>query len=269
LIGGSLLLSFDTLLRLALLTIVVTAYGGFWFVLAVAINALGKNSATNAMICAGTWLALVIVVPLFFNVIATSAYPTPPRTEMIRQMREAWIEAEAEGGRLAESYYIDHPELMPEDLRPDIRTYAATSFYAEQEAIDNRVEPILEEFDGQVTKQQRFIQRFQFLSPAIIANDLLSDIAGTSADRFRRFRAVSEDFHKEWREFFVYKIFRKETFTLADYHRIPVFKYEEEPINNLLGRLAFPLAGLLIPTFLMGIPAAVALQHYPITHESQ
>jgi hypothetical protein len=54
---------------------------------------------------------------------------------------------------------------------------------------------------------------------------------------------------------------------MADYDLIPGFNYSEEPASKLVRRVLFQLAGLLIPTLLIGLPGILALRRYPITHE--
>ena len=42
---------------------VTAVYGLFWFSLALLVNAFGRASATNAVILAGAWLTLALIVP--------------------------------------------------------------------------------------------------------------------------------------------------------------------------------------------------------------
>lgn len=252
----------DTALRFALWAAVVIVYGGFWFGLSIAVSAWGKSSATNATALASFWLALVMVIPSLFNLVVTTIHPTPPRVELIRQMRQAWIDADAEGGRLAEQFYQDHPELMPAGSDHDIRRYAATTFYAAQEEIDRRIEPILRSYDERLAKQQSLIDRYRYLSPAIIAQATLTDIAGAGPERLRHFRSQVEGFHKVWRSFFTPKLFRKEKFTMADYAAIPGFVYSEEPAGALIRRVFVALAGIAVPTLLLGVSGLWAIRRY-------
>jgi ABC-2 type transport system permease protein len=67
--------------------------------MAAAVAALGKPSATNAMILAGAWLGLVVLVPSLLNMGPTTAYPVPSRVEMIQATRTASDDANAEGSR--------------------------------------------------------------------------------------------------------------------------------------------------------------------------
>jgi ABC-2 type transport system permease protein len=61
-----------SLAQLLLWVTVVVAYGAFWFALAIAVNALGKNAATNAVMLAACWLAFVVVIPSVINLLATT-----------------------------------------------------------------------------------------------------------------------------------------------------------------------------------------------------
>jgi ABC-2 type transport system permease protein len=94
----------------------VVLYGLFWFATTVAVTALGRPSATNAMILAGAWLVLVVLVPSLLNMAATTAYPVPSRVEMIQAMRIASDDATEEGSKLLARYYEDHPNWRPTTL---------------------------------------------------------------------------------------------------------------------------------------------------------
>lgn len=59
-------------LGLALLGAWVVGYGVFWFALAVAVNAIGRPPAFNALVLAVVWLLLVVLVPTIM--------PSGPRT---------------------------------------------------------------------------------------------------------------------------------------------------------------------------------------------
>jgi ABC-2 type transport system permease protein len=89
LVAGTSALRVTTLARFGLWVAVVTAYGGVWFALAVWVASFGRGSSTNAMVLAGLWLVLVILLPALFNLAATTLYPVPSRVEMIQAMRDA------------------------------------------------------------------------------------------------------------------------------------------------------------------------------------
>ncbi|MEW6737879.1 MAG: ABC transporter permease, partial [Acidobacteriota bacterium] len=113
--------------RFGLWVAVVMAYGGFWFALAVMVNAFGRSSTTNVIIMAGLWLILVLIIPSLLNVAATTIYQMPSRVEMIQAMRRASTEASNKGSQLLTKYYEDHPEFVPANGKPDLNDFYAKS----------------------------------------------------------------------------------------------------------------------------------------------
>ena len=85
-VGGVRLTASGMPARLALWTLAVALYGMFWFAVATAVAALGKPSATNAMVLAGIWLVLVILVPSLVSM--TSPYFVAART--LSQRAHTW-----------------------------------------------------------------------------------------------------------------------------------------------------------------------------------
>lgn len=257
--------SSEVALRLGLWVVVVTAYGAFWFAVAVAINALGKSSATNAVVLSGMWLLFVLIVPSLVNLTATTFYPVPSRVELINAIRDASNEATAEGSNLLSKYYEDHPELIAEAKNQD-PTGFAFRFYATQEKVDRSIEPVLRRFDEQLTRQQTLIDSARLLSPAIVTQEALNDIAGTSVSRYRFFLSQVDDFHGSWKAFFVPKVFRQLKLNLTDYDRMPEFLWQEETFSTVANRVLLGLIGLLAPTLLIGALGIFAIRRYPISN---
>jgi hypothetical protein len=56
---------------------------------------------------------------------------------------------------------------------------------------------------------KRIVERARFLSPAILVQDVLNDVAGTGTARHREFVRQVGAYHKRWREYFVRLVFQK------------------------------------------------------------
>lgn len=263
-IGGANLAAEGALLRLLLWAGVTAVYGAFWFALAIAVNALGRGSATNAMTLAGAWLLFVIVIPSVLNVAVKAAYPVPSRVELIQAIRVAGDESTREGSKLLARYLEDHPELAPPSGGPGGPPDFGTLLVAVNEATERKVQPVLAEFDAQLANQQRMVDRFRYLSPAIVAQAAFNDLAGSSAHRYRHFLIQVDEYHRQWRGFLVPRILKKEKLSPADMERLPSFAFREEATSAVTGRVAAAFAGLLIPLLLAGLPAVNALRRYPV-----
>ena len=241
---GANLDSADTWARFGLWIAATLLYSLFWFAMAVMVNVYGKNSAANGIALAGTWLALVVVLPTLVSLLATTIYPAPSRMELTVAAREAQTEAEKTYMARLDEYYYDHLEFIPEgdERATDFLTVAM----ANRNAIEKAVRPLYDEFQGQLNRQERLVQRFQFISPAIMMQLALNEVSGTSADRYEHFLNQAYDFHARWGEYFSVKFLQRDPLTPADYDRFPAFEYREEPFGTVLMRLVPSLLGMIV-----------------------
>jgi ABC-2 type transport system permease protein len=226
---------------------IVADYGAFWFALAVAVNSFGKSSATNALILAGLWLVFVLLLPSLLNVAVTSIYPVPSRVEMIQATRRASSEATAKGSQLLAKYFEDHPELTAGGKADPTDFY--TRSIATQEETERLAQPVIDHFGRQVIGQQSLVDRFRFLSPAIVTQAALNDVAGTSVARYRHFLELVDEFHQTWRSYFNPRIVQKARIGADDYDRFPNFAFHEEPSAGVARRI---VVGLIARSSLAG-----------------
>lgn len=239
----------------------VTLYGVFWFTAAVLVAALGRPSSTNAMLLAGTWLVLVVIVPSLLSLAATTAHPVPSRVQMIQAMRVASDDANAQGSRLLAQYYEDHPELATGDVQQAMSDFNLVRVAVGAE-VERRVRPVLDRYTRQLSAQQRIVERARFLSPAILMQDVLNDVAGTGMARHQEFVRQVESYHERWREYFVRLVFQKAR--LQDYSDVPRFAFEEETAGTVGRRVAVGLAGLALPALAIAAVAFLRLRRYPV-----
>jgi ABC-2 type transport system permease protein len=262
LVAGADFSSGATLARGALWVAALAAYGAFWFSVAVVVAARGLGSATNATILASLWLALVVLLPTLLNLLATTLFPVPSRVEMVQALRVASDEANADGSTLLARYYEDHPELAtgdPEQAMTDFNVVRV----AVNDEVERRVLPVVDRYERQIARQQNVIAMTRFLSPAILMQEALYDVAGTGLDRHRHFLAQVDAYHQHWRGYFVPLIFRKARLTTFD--EIPRFDHREESTAAVATRVAVSLAGLVVPTGLIAFIGVARLRRYPVT----
>jgi ABC-2 type transport system permease protein len=248
--------------RFLMWTLVVAAYGAFWFAAAVAVNAFGRSSSTNALALAGMWLAFVVLVPSLLNVVVKAAHPVPSRVDMIQAMRVASDDVTRERSRLMAKYLEDHPELA--GATQDTMAQLAVRNVAMMEEMERRVQPVLAQFDEQLARQQSLVDRYRYLSPAILTQSALYDLAGTSSHRYKHFVGLTEGFHRQWRAHFNPLMLRNVKLTPASIDRFPRFEFREEPLAAVVARVAVCVAGLAALTLIAGLAAFRALKRYPL-----
>jgi ABC-2 type transport system permease protein len=237
-------------------------YSLFWFGLAVLVNALGRNSATNGIVLAGAWLVFVVVVPTLVSLVATTAYPAPSRLDFMAASRDAQTAAEFERMKALDAYYYDHLDLVPdaEDKANDFLTLAL----ANNAAVEKAVRPLYDRFETQREAQQRLVDRFQLLSPAIMMQRILAEASGTGDGRYAHFMRQVFTFHDTWKTFFTAKFLKREPLTLAAFDAIPRFAYVEETVVAFMARLLPSLLELFAVTTAIMAVAFAALRRYRV-----
>ena len=224
--------------------LLVSLYSAFWFALAGLVNVWGKNSASNAMTLLACWLGLVLLVPSLVGVAASEMYPVPSRLELIQASRQAAADAASQRDGIMARYYEDHPELAPK-TRQTGAPNAYLRFYATQELVARCTDPLLARYDEQLAKQQNVVNRFRFLSPAIVTQEAINDLAGTGSARYRKFSQQANEFHDDYRDYFRPKAFAEIKLTSSDYDAMPRFEWREETAGEIGGRVLPAIVALL------------------------
>ena len=226
-------------------------YTLFWLGAGIVVGAFGWPSSTNALALLGCWLVFVVLIPAMCNLVATVRYPMPSRVTLIQAARDASNDASARGSQLLGLYYQDHPELMQVQL-PGADFGART--IAVQAEVDRAVRPLLWQFDRQLDRQQALVDRWQVLSPTLIAHEAFSDIAGTGIHRYRSFSRQVDALVDRLRAYFTPLIVNGAVFTSADLERVPGFAFVNDDAKGVARRGLMAAAWLsVVAAFCVGI----------------
>lgn len=222
-------------LHAALYALLLVAWASFWFAAAVAVNAWGGTSARNALLLVGLWLVVVVVVPGLVRVAVDTFYPPPSRIELLHQAREATQAAKGKLDRLEGRH----------DRKPQADGFAQRVVEVEEE-LARRSAPVLTELRDALRQRQELVDTLRFLSPAMVVQLALEDVAGSGAARHERFEAQVDAFHRTFRAWFVERIRSGARLTTADLADVPALTYEEEPASALLTRVLVAIFVLLL-----------------------
>jgi ABC-2 type transport system permease protein len=263
-VGGIDVWSADTLGRLAVWAAVVGGYGVFWFGAVVLVASLGRSSATNALALSSLWLGLVVVLPSALNTAVSSLYPMPSRVDMLSAVRLATKDAGGRGKQLLAKYYGDHPELIASSDIEQVQNDVAVTQLAIDDEIERTVRPVVERYDLQLARQQSVVDRFRLLSPAIVVQDALNDVAGTGSPRYRRFLGMVEHYHHEWQARFASMIVSRQKLTPDVYDALPRFAYVEEPLRVVVLRAMQAVAMLTAAGLALALAGVMRLNTYKL-----
>ena len=236
------------LVRLGLYGALLLAYSAFWFAAAMAVDAWGRSASGNALALVGVWLALVVIVPGLVSVGVNALHPPPSRVELVNLTRSAAREAEAQLSALEG----DHGERPAEAYGKTVRRGVEV-----QQELERRVQPVVDAFGVQLSRQQGLVDRLRFVSPAIVVHEGLNDVSGSGVARYQHFAAQVEVFHRAHKAFFFDRIRRAAPLGAADFEALPAFDYREQPTADLGARVGAGIVGLLVPALaLLGLAVA-------------
>ena len=183
--------------------LIVLCYSGFWIALTAWVNSRAKSAANNAATLVTCWLALVIVVPALVNTSIALLDPTPSRIHYIDSLRAASDDAQKASEKTLAQYFQDHPELAKNGS-------GASDYATKKIATINSVEHAMEVQDARFLNaqqaQQQSAQKLQYLSPALIVQTLLVDLAGNGLTRHHAFMSEVEAHHQALQRFFANEI---------------------------------------------------------------
>ena len=223
--------------------LVTFAYGVFWIGLCVYMDSRLKVASASALVLAGCWLVLAVVVPALISFFATSLYPVPSRMEYITAMRTESSIAQQQGAASLARFFEDHPEIAP--VSDDEANFAMLRV-AREERIAEQLAPLETRFEEQKAKQQAFIGKIGYLSPTVLAHQAFMDIAGTGSGRYALFLEEVHAFQEIWKSHFVPRYFEDVAFMAADYDTLPAFEVESLRNYTILGRVVTPTAVILL-----------------------
>lgn len=267
-VGGALLAGADVGApgawpALGLAALVTAAYGLVWFALALVVNAVGRASSANALALLGGWLVAVALVPALLAAAVGAWAPAPSRVTLVQAQRDAGNAANARAAQVLAAFMQDHPELAPAS-RPVDATSAALRNLAVQDDIARATAPVLAAYDAALQRQQRAAERWRFLSPALVAHDALTALAGTDGARYRRFGREADAYARTLRDHYAPMIAGGARFAAADVARIPTFTWREAPPATRIARAAVDAAALLAIAAALGALALALLTRRPL-----
>jgi ABC-2 type transport system permease protein len=201
----------------------------------VAVNSRGGTSARSALVLVGLWLVLVVVVPGLVQVAVDQLYPAPSGIELLHQAREAAGEAEK--------------ELVGIEGRHDAdpsKGGLAKRVVEVQEELARRSAPVLTAVRDRLAERQGLINGLRFVSPAILVQLALEDVAGSGAVRHHHFQEQVDAYHTTFRRYFGDRIRAGTHLSAADLAGVPVLTFQEESVGQLLMRVLMGVFGLLL-----------------------
>ncbi len=237
-----------------LLLVILGLYAAFWMTLVLVVNLAVRSSAACGVALASLWLLFVVIAPAMVALIAGSAISAPSRLLLAAEIRQAAQAADRERAKTLEAFYMDHPDMAG----PAGAAHGgggdpfSMGILASDRSVERAVQPSLDAFDRALSRRQDLVAALQIVSPALIAQMAIEDLAGRGAGRYAAFSEAVDQFHRRWSQFFVARILGSGRMTPGDYENLPQWRMAERqgwPLSRLnmmgLGAMALSvLAGI-------------------------
>jgi len=240
-----------SLLRLILWCPAVTVYGACWLGFALWINSFGKSSTFNALTSISCWLGFTVLLPAILLLIANWRYPLPAKAEMVEAQRTADFEVSErrsqldpeEQERLLARFIEENPDLQKPGAWNDKGRFYLIA-YAQRHGTSHQLDDRTRENTEQKDRQMSFITSLSFVSPAVLMQRVMYEIAGAGLARHEHFLEQASRYQREFERFFWPRLFTGAALSSTEFKDIPRFKYQEESFGAVGRRTVGPLAAL-------------------------
>jgi len=231
------------MLRWALITL---GYAAFWFGVAALVVSMKRTASGAAMSLAGAWLVVVILVPWCLNLAARTLHPPPSRAEYIQAQRDATDAAARDRDSLQNRFLNDHPELTSSEDGSEAVTRYALGQITTLEHVEGQLAPVAARFDAQLRHQQALVDRWQWLSPAVLALQAFNEVAGTSTARHEAFIVQTHEYIAAIRRYFNPRLLGGQL-EFTDFDGWPRYVWREPASAEVASRVRRSLVGISVP----------------------
>ena len=147
-------------------------------------------------------------------------------------MRALKAEVSKEQDKLLDDYLRNHPELISVGTDVDASVKRTQQYFAANNMVEQRIQPLLDTYNTRLKKQQTWVSRLAYLSPAILAQNSLNHLAETSSEYYDAYRQNVRDFAVVWRDFFLPITFEGKDFQKEMINQFPEFHFDKSSVNS-------------------------------------
>ncbi|MEP2278378.1 DUF3526 domain-containing protein [Maribacter sp.] len=237
----------------------ILAYMLFWFALAFLVNLWVGSSAKNAVAMLGLWIGFVLLIPSVLNQLGTAIYPMPSRTLMINDLREMQADITKRQDKILDNYLRDHPEYAVNDSSQTRNFWHG--YMASQNLLRKEIAPVVNRYNEQLENQQKWINKFKWLSPAVTLQESLNKLSGTASTDYENYRQQVLVFSEQWRAYFMPMLYNNTDFEKESYNELPKFIYKQKQYHY---SASFVILMISLMLFGVGFVSSRARSNYTI-----
>ena len=219
------------------------AYTLFWLALIyLAVSRIRRSEATAATLI-GLWVLFTLAIPALTNSAGEAVYPLPSQLEYLSDSRAAQVDASRRTSELTDDFLQDHPELTVSD--ESVPDFFSAVFLANEQVLSNTV-PIVNAFEEANRQRSAFVDRLQYLSPAIIAQRAFFRIAGSDFDQAQMFITQAGTAMDDLNDVVRPAIISKNRLASDSLGAVPVFSMELAGPGAASRQISLPIMFLLV-----------------------
>ncbi|MBV6644042.1 MAG: DUF3526 domain-containing protein [Cyclobacteriaceae bacterium] len=193
-------------------SLIVLGYCLIWTILMGVIVWFRQRSALSAMLGLGVWLIFTLITPAMLNLFLLANEPLPNRSQMIHTLRtmndQNW---EHPKSYVLDKFYPDNPQFNDGDTTDFYKWY-----YASFTLLDKEAKVMNDEFEKQIKKRNSLIEKWEWLAPAAIVHEKLSELSSTDRDSHLAFMKDVRAYHQGLKDLYYARIFSGDQFTIKD-----------------------------------------------------
>lgn len=229
----------------------VAVYVAVWTALVGAVVATDLEADASALALVALWLVLTIVMPSLASLAARYAAPLPSRLELVTELRAAENAANARSRALLQGYVADHPELQGAEggaVAPFVKT-----FFLVQRTVEAAAAPVRGRYDAQRRAQAEVVAALRYLSPALLAQGVLQDAAGTGPARYEAFRRLAVEERARWLAAVETPLMSGRRLGVEQYEALPRATVPAERFPEVARRVMGPAVALIVLAVALGV----------------
>ena len=215
--------------------LILFLYSGFWFLLSFLVNLAGFDSGRSLIILTSVWVFFLFLVPSVVNLLAKEFIPLPSRLELVNHHQRVYNEMEGNLEFELEKLYNRHPDWKSDDpVTKDLSNSTGWNiqYLAKQYMAQLKHKETAEAYENEVEQRNMWVERLRVLSPSMIVQSVLVDMAGTSSRYYRSYLRQAKKYADDYRQYVFKGIFTNHAFSSEEIKNLPVFEFDSSQVSN-------------------------------------
>lgn len=201
-------------------------YLRFWLLVLYFINALGKNTSTNALSSGILWTAVCIIMPTLFTVLIEKTVQVDNTTisRMSRRPQGSKFEDDNFGIKTIKQLGESYPPYKNAKLSPTDKTFGLAVYMAYHELMNDTNKASVQQYFDKIETRQKLTDLSCLINPAASVDGIFMGLAANDAVANHQFVWQTKALHAKMHNVFYPALFFNKSLTKKDYQNFPVFE---------------------------------------------